>query len=214
MKITIDALNELKTGEVNSWAIWNNNGNSTVDFFESNIDKLHGKAVFLGLNRSEGKKLKEIKEFIPFRNFHADKHTGDRRLKRIIQEEPLKNLIGGFFTDLSDVIHTKSAEVQIEEITSLEVLKKKLSIIKSDSREMVCFGDKVFNSLCNALKINKEKIVANPALQLKEVSVEVDGEKWNLYRVWHYSNYGKFILKSEKELPEQLRYINDKMNGS
>ncbi len=45
-------------------------------------------------------------------------------------------MFGGLMTDLSDVIESDSNKILIEETTSLKILKKKLSIIKTNQREL------------------------------------------------------------------------------
>lgn len=206
IKITEQIFDELSRDTLNSWAIWDKNGINDILFFKSQIDKLHGKVVFIGLNRSNG--AKNTEKLAPLKNFHAKKHIGDGRLESIIQSEDLKNLIGGFMTDLSDTIETDSNKVTIDSKIAVDQLKTKLNLLKSKKRDMICFGEKVFNCICNGLNINRNKTILEPELKLKMVSVMVGEEVWNIYRVWHYSNYGRFIVKSEIELPRQLRHIN------
>jgi hypothetical protein len=178
-------------------------------FFLSELDSLHSRVVFVGLNRSNA--ANDSSKVSPFSNFHTKGHTGDKRLKRIIQDANLVNLTGGFMTDISEQIETKSDLISIEEINAVKNFTGKVrSIDESEIRHIICFGDKVFNVFIKGLKISKSRIKEIQGKKIKEVEVRVDNEIWHLYRVWHYSNYGTFIHKSEIELPIQLQYINDK----
>lgn len=197
---------ELSRDKSNSWALWNTNGENDINYFKSNQKRLHGRVIFLGLNRSNG--ANKVNEYPPFKNFHAEKHTGDRRLQTYIQTDNLKNLIGGFMTDISDVIETDSNKVNIDLQSILNHFKSKLSLIKSNERNIICFGNKVFNSICTSLGIKKTDIQVNPEIELKFISFKVETEVWNIYRVWHYSNYGRFLNKSMNILPRQLRFID------
>ncbi|GET21396.1 hypothetical protein [Prolixibacter denitrificans] len=203
--VTTDILDELKSDELSSWAVWNEDGNNTLDFFQSKLDILHSRFVFLGLNRSNGA---ERKEHTPFRNFHAERHVGDNRLKKIIQDEALENLVGSFMTDLTIEVQTDSSKVKVNEESAINRLKEKLSLMPCRQRSIICFGEKVFESICGALKVGIGEIIELPEFLLKKAVVQVAGENWTIYRVWHYSNYGRYLHKSEEELPKQLRYVN------
>ena len=115
-------------------------------------------------------------------------------------------------TDISEQIETKSGLVTIEENNAVIIFTEKIRLIdNSEIRHIICFGDKVFNAFITGLKISKSWIKEIRDEKIKEVEVKVDSEIWHLYRVWHYSNYGTFIHKSEIELPIQLQYINDRI---
>ncbi|GET29378.1 hypothetical protein [Prolixibacter sp. SD074] len=204
-QISHEIFEELKNDVLNSWAVWNEDGNNTLDFFQSKLDILNSRFVFLGLNRSNGA---ERNEHTPFRNFHAGRHVGDNRLKKIIQDEVLENLIGSFMTDLTIEVQTDSTKVKVNEETTVNKLIEKLSFMRCPQRSIICFGEKVFESICSGLKVERGKIIELPEFHLKKATVHVAGEQWTIYRVWHYSNYGRFLHKSEEELPKQLQYIN------
>ncbi len=210
--INIEVFNKLKEIPTSSWAVWNEQNENNSDFFLSKQASFHGKVVFVGLNRSNG--ANNSSKVSPLSNFHTKGHVGDNRLKRFIQGANLSNLIGGFMTDISEQIETNSNQVKIEEQDAVKVFVEKISSVdESQTRYIVCFGDKVFNTFIKALKINKSRLIENSENKIKEVSVKVDGEIWHLYRVWHYSNYGNLIHKSEIELPIQFNYINDKVES-
>lgn len=207
--IDIKTFNNLKKIETSSWAVWNEQNENTLNFFLSKQESFHSRVIFVGLNRSNG--ANDFSKVAPLSNFHTRGHVGDKRLKRFVQDANLSNLIGGFMTDISEQIETNSNLVTIEEQNAVKSFIERVRLIDdSQTRHIICFGDKVFNSFVNALKISRSRIKENPENKIKEVDVKVDNEVWHLYRVWHYSNYGTFIHKSEEGLPVQLKYINDK----
>ena len=208
--LAIEIFHKLKDIETSSWAVWSENNNDNLEFFLSKKDSLHSRVVFVGLNRSNV--VNDLSKVSPLSNFHTKGHVGDKRLKRFIQDANLSNLIGGFMTDISEQIETKSNLVMIEEQNAVNIFTEKIrSIDNSEIRNIICFGDKVFNTFVKALKITKNRIQENSEKKIKEFEIKVDNERWCVYRVWHYSNYGTFIHKAEMELPLQLQYINYKV---
>lgn len=208
--ITTEVFQKLKNIGTSSWAVWSENNENSLNFFLSKQSFLHGRVIFVGLNRSNA--ANDISKVSPLSNFHTKGHIGDRRLKRFVQDANLLNLIGGFMTDISEQIETNSNKVTIEEQKAVKGFVEKIRLIDdSQTRHIICFGDKVFNTFINGLGIAKSCVRGNSENKLKEVEVKGKKETWHLYRVWHYSNYGTFIHKSEKELPVQLKYINDKI---
>lgn len=209
--LSTETFHKLKIHGTSSWAVWDENKND-VDFFLSKLNILHGKAVFVGLNRSNI--ANDLSKIAPLSNFHTKCHIGDKRLKRFIQDAQLLNLIGSFMTDISEQIETNSNLVRVNEQNAVKVLAEKVrSIDNFQIRHIICFGDKVFNTLVNAFRISKNQIVEVSGIKIREVEIKGRNETWHLYRVWHYSNYGIFIHKSEIELPIQLKYINDKIEA-
>ena len=208
--VDIETFNYLKQIETSSWAIWSEQNENDLDFFLSKRDLLHSRVIFVGLNRSNA--ANDSSKVAPLSNFHTKGHTGDKRLKRFIQDANQSNLIGGFMTDMSEQIETNSDKVSIEAKDAVKRFAEKIRLIDdSQTRHIICFGDKVFNIFINAIGISKSRVRGNPENKIKEVEVKGKNETWHLYRVWHYSNYGSFIHKSEKELPIQLKYINAKI---
>ncbi|MGI8467366.1 MAG: hypothetical protein ACR2N3_02830 [Pyrinomonadaceae bacterium] len=208
--IDIEAFDNLKQIATSSWAVWSERNENDLNFFLSKQALLHSRVIFVGLNRSN--RANESSKVAPLSNFHTKGHTGDKRLKRFVQDANLTNLIGGFMTDVSEQIETNSNQVMIEEQDAVKGFIEKIrSVDDSQTRQIICFGDKVFNTFIKALRVAKSRVRGNSENAIKEVSIKVDNENWNLYRVWHYSNYGNLIHKSEKELPVQLKYINDKV---
>lgn len=214
--LTIEIFDKLKKSETSSWAVWEENNNNDLKFFCSKLHILHGKTVFVGLNRSNI--ATNSSKVDPFKNFHKKGHVGDKRLRKLIQDAQLSNLIGGFMTDLSEQIETKSNCVKIEEQESVEKFTKKVQLIdNSKIRHIICFGDKVFNTFINGFKISKTRIKEISENKIREVDITIKEEVWckeevwSLYRVWHYSNFGKYLHKSKIELPDQLNYINNRV---
>lgn len=208
----IEIFHKLKNHETSSWAVWDENNKNDLDFFLSKLNTFHSKVVFVGLNRSNT--ANNPTKVAPLSNFHTKGHVGDKRLKRFIQDAQLTNLIGSFMTDISEQIETNSNLVKVEELTAVKTFTEKICTIdNSPIRHVVCFGDKVFNTFVSAFRISKNRIKGNSENKIKEVEITVNNEIWHLYRVWHYSNYGEFIHKSEIELPIQLKYINNKIEA-
>ncbi len=209
--VDIEAFNNLKQIPTSSWAVWNDRNENTLDFFLSKRKSFHGRVIFVGLNRSNV--ANDLSKVSPLSNFHTKGHVGDNRLKRFVQDKNLSNLIGGFMTDISEQIETNSNQVKVEEQDAVKKFVEKIRLIDdSQTRHIVCFGNKVFDTFINALGISKSRIKENRENKIKEVEIKGHYETWCLYRVWHYSNYGDFIHKSEIELPIQLVYINYKID--
>lgn len=208
--IDLNTFNRLKAFETTSWAIWSQSGDNSVDFFRSKCDLLHGSAIFVGLNRSNTWPSHLERDHMP--NFHTRGHVGDRRLKRHIQDAGLTNMVGGLMTDVSDVVESKSGNVSVEPVGSINVFVEKLAGLEGISeRHIICFGDKAFDTFRRGSGIKKTNISEqNP--ELKMFKSDINGETWHFYRVWHYSNYGKLLHKSEVQLPLQLAFINERIN--
>ena len=210
--LATEIFNKLKDIETSSWAVWNEENENTLDFFLSKRGLLHGKVIFVGLNRSNV--ANDSSKVTPLSNFHTKGHIGDKRIKRFVQDVNLSNLIGGFMTDISEQIETNSDKISVEARDAVKKFAKKIrSIDDSRTRHIICFGDKVFNIFINAIRVSKSCVRLNSENKIKEVVIKGNYETWHLYRVWHYSNYGNLIHKSEKELPVQLEYINGKIDG-
>lgn len=208
--IDFETFNRLKKIATSSWAVWDEKNTHSVDFFLSKLQLFHGRVIFVGLNRSN---IANVPSRVsPLSNFHTKGHIGDNRLKRFIQDGNLSNLIGGFMTDISDQIETNSNKVKIQEKDAVKMFAEKVrSVDDSQTRHIICFGNKVFDTFINAMGISKKHINVRPNNKIKQIEVKGNFETWHLYRVWHYSNYGEHIHKSEKELPVQLKFINDKI---
>jgi len=210
--VDIEIFNNLKQIETSSWAVWSEQSENDLDFFLSKRELLHGRVIFVGLNRSNV--ANDSSKVALLSNFHTKGHVGDKRIKRFVQDANLSNLVGGFMTDMSEQIETNSDKVSIEARDAVKRFVEKIRLIDdSQIRHIICFGDKVFNTFINAIGISKSRVSGNPENKIKEVEVKGNNETWHLYRVWHYSNYGTFIHKSEIELPLQLKYINDKIEN-
>ena len=210
--VDLEVFNNLERMATSSWAVWDERNENTSDFFLSKRKSFHGRVIFVGLNRSNI--ANDLSKVSPLSNFHTKGHVGDNRLKRFVQDNNLSNLIGGFMTDISEQIETNSNRVDVEEQAAVKNFSEKVRLIDdSQTRRIICFGNKVFDTFTNALGISKSRIKENRDNKIKEVEVKGNYETWHFYRVWHYSNYGDFIHKSERELPVQLKYINDEIEN-
>ncbi len=205
--MNIEAFRKLQEFDTTSWAIWSEREDCSVEFFKDRLDVLHGRVVFLGLNRSEAWPHHIALTHMP--NFHTAGHVGDRRLSRFIQDANLQNLVDGFMTDLSDEIRTRSDFVNIDIQEALPILIQKLALTEqAPLRHMICFGDKVFNTLRKGLSVKSRSVSYDAETKTKQYEANVKDERWNVYRIWHPGNYGLYLHKSEVELPRQLTYIN------
>ena len=88
------------------------------------------------------------------------------------------------------------------------VVELKTNLFNEQHNSIVCFGNKVFNTFCNYLNVSMNEIIEIQELKLKKVDITSKNASWTLYRVWHYSNYGRFAHKVDVELPKQLSFIN------
>lgn len=209
--VSTEVFEKLRENPTNSWAVWDVKDNNNIDFFRANLNNLHGKVIFVGLNRSNV--ANDPSKVFPLSNFHTRGHIGDKRLKRFIQDNNLSNLIGAFMTDISEQIETNSNRVKIQEQDAVKKFAEKVrSVDDSKIRHFICFGNKVFDTFINALRISKRRIKEIPKKKIKYIEVIGNYETWHLYRVRHYSNY-RDIDKSERELPIQLEYVNDKIES-
>lgn len=207
--ITAEVFEKLRESPTNSWAVWDVKDDNNLAFFRANLTNLHGKVIFVGLNRSDV--ANDSSKVFPLSNFHTRDHIGDKRLKRFIQDNNLSNLIGGFMTDISEQIESNSKKVKIQEQDAVKKFAEKVrSIDDSQKRHIICFGNDVFDCFIKPLRISKNLIKEIPENKIKYVEVKGNYETWHLYRVWHYSNFRE-PHKPERELPIQLRYINDKI---
>jgi hypothetical protein len=193
--------------ETTSWAYWHPDEDSSIEWFRTLRDRLHGRTVFLGLNRSEKWPANLDGTHLP--NFHTRGHAGDRRLKRFVQDAQLDNLIGGFMTDLSEEICSRSDKVKIDIEAAMTSLREKIDLIgREEKRAVIAFGDKTFESLRKGLGMKNSAVVEHKDHRTAKFDANFADELWTVYRVWHPGNYGQYREKVEKQLPQQLRYIN------
>jgi len=208
--ITFDRLCEYET---TSWACWHPEEDSSIEWFRSQLDRLHGCSIFLGLNRSERWPEKLAGTHLP--NFHTRGHVGDRRLKRFIEDAQLDGLIGGLMTDLSEEICTRSDKVKIDIPAAMASLRAKIDLLESvEERTLVAFGGKTFESLLKGLGIRRWAVTEHQRHRTAQFNAKFAGEKWTVYRVWHPGNYGLYREKVESQLPQQLGYINQRTKFS
>ncbi len=205
----VDTFHELRRYPTTSWAVWSENADHSVPFFLNNIESLHARSVIVGLNRSEAWPGDSV-DRKP--NFHTPGHTGDRRLKRHIQDAGLGNLVGSFMTDVSDEIKTDSGKVQVDpHIATQEFVAKVFRVEPTTKRTIVCLGDTAFDVLREGFNVGRKLTPMAGALKLREFKCVVRNENWQVYRVLHSGNYGIYIHKSEGELAAQLAHINDRV---
>ncbi len=132
------------------------------------------------MNRSNA--ANDLSRVSPLSNFHTKGHIGDKRLKQFIQDNNLSNLIGGFMTDISEQIETNSNRVNIQEKDAVKKFAEKVrSIDDSRIRHIICFGNKVFDTFINALRISKNRIKLKPENKIKYVKIKGNYETWYLY---------------------------------
>lgn len=187
------------TNSKSSWALWPEDDWSKINlekYFLDNITTLKPNIIFLGLNKSKN-------TINDYSNFHTSKHSGDKTLSNIICK--LKNLSGGFMTDICSEIESDSNRVKINN-KEIDNFINQIISIDEQKLKIICFGDKVYETLkerfdiemeCHYIKLNMYKFWT----EIQNISLE-------FYRVWHYSNYGKYQFKIN-ELIEQLNYINN-----
>ncbi len=197
--------------ETTSWACWHPNEDSSIEWFRGQLDRLHGRSIFLGLNRSEQWPAHLVGTHLP--NFHARGHVGDRRLKRFIEDARLNGLVGSFMTDLSEEICTRSDKVTVDIPAAIASLREKINVLGPiERRTLIAFGDKTFESLRKGLGVGRQAITTHGHHKTAEFEVDFSGEHWTVYRVWHPGNYGLHRAKVEEQLPEQLAYINQSVS--
>lgn len=192
-----------------SWAVWDDSfpdGNCVeqqpkklVEFICNHAARLTPDIVLLGLNRADdlGK---------PFQNFHAPtrKHY-DYRLKAFIQDGGLDRLHGGYITDLVDDVNPDSTEVEVTD-SDVAVLLEQFEVLGTDEYHVICFGNKPFDGLVRFFEAD----IRTEAPEIKRASVDLDGLRLQLYRVWFYGLYGIYQDKVDT-LERQLRHINNRI---
>lgn len=83
-------------------------------------------------------------------------------------------------TDISEQIETNSNQVRIEEQDAIKKFVEKVRLIDdSQTRHIICFGGKVFNTFLKALRISRNRVKENPENKIKNVVVKVDDEIWH-----------------------------------
>ena len=210
--MNLATFNALRKYETTSWAVWHERGDCSVAYFRTNLPKLHGRAIFLGLNRSEAWPNHLVGSHMP--NFHTAGCVGDQRLKRFVQDAKLGNLSFAFMTDLSGEIKSDSGSVSIDFTHATESLLEKVKCFESArNRFIVCFGEKTFENLRKGLDVRLGFVSTHPQNNTRRFATHVNGEIWNVFRVWHPANYGRLIEKSEIELPIQLAHIDQTMGA-
>jgi len=194
-----DIYNRLTESKLNAWAIWEDESMDLPGLSRPEISKyLKPGIIFLGLNPS--KSLKTI------RNFHSNS-VGDKRLKEAIQNgdlesAALKNLVGGFMTDLTDTVESDSSKVDLKE-HSFHKFEQILQVLGEDQYHIICFGGKTYETAKNWLLNQK-------AVDKDVLSCETGKMPYviTLYKVMHYSyRYG------ENKVGEQLNRINESIGG-
>ena len=195
-----DIFDELMSTEIkiNAWAIWDK---ETMKFPYTGWEKLRKRlttdVIFLGLNPS--KKLNKV------RNFHS-KSVGDTRLMEAILGIPgensngkeLKNISGGFMTDLLDVIESDSLKVDTNS-ASFDHFENVLNKLDEPQYHIICFGNKVFDAVRGWL--TNQQILSDDIVKCNSISV---GYNVTLYKVMHYSyRFDKNIIG------DQLQYLDE-----
>lgn len=191
-------IKELTKTNINAWAVWDNGSMKMPDFSSPEVaDLLKPQIIFLGLNPS--------KSLEKDRNFHSNS-VGDKRLKEAIQGEnikkpKLKNLIGGFMTDLTDRVESDSSKVDLKE-HSFTHFENVLKMLGENHYHVICFGGKTYETTKNWLLNQKSEDYDVLTCQVEEKTYKV-----TLYKVMHYSyRYGK------NKVSDQLAEVNKLLN--
>ena len=213
--ITQKQFKSLQNFRIGSWAIWGKERQINSEYFKKQINKLHGSFIFLGLNRSGNKKKPnqnyESKNY-GFVNFHSLNHNGDKTLETIFDVNNLKNLKGGYMTDLFNDIEGNSGKIKknLQETKyAFRILLKQLSIFDKESFKLICFGGDAFKYLAS-LKSEGTKIKTLEH-KIKNIELNVKINKKDViikcYKVMHYSyRYNDKYLN--ETLSNQLLYLN------
>lgn len=193
-------IKELTKSNINTWAVWEKDSMKLPDISSQDIaGLLKAQIIFLGLNPS--KSLETI------RNFHSNS-AGDKRLKKAIQGSDIKNarlnnLIGGFMTDLTDMVESDSSNVDLSD-HSFQHIEHVLEMLGKDHYHMICFGGKTYETTKNWLLNQKSE--ENDVLSCKAGKKPYE---ITLYKVMHYSyRYG------ENKVSKQLANVNELLDMS
>lgn len=113
-------------------------------------------------------------------------------------------------TDVSEEVKSDSSSVSVDAARATAFLVEKIiAVDRSTNRNIIGFGDKAFNIIRKGLGVPNNIVSEHLLSKTKQFVTNVSNETWNVFRVWHPGNYGKFIHKSEQELPLQLIFINE-----
>jgi len=193
-----------------SWAAWDDvfpDGDCVekqperlVEFIYDRAEVLTPDVVLMGLNRSDDLSA-------PYSNFHAPtrKHY-DYRLKEFIQDGGLDQLQGAYMTDLVDEVDPDSQKVEVSD-DDAAVLLEQLRLLGESEYHVVCFGNKPFDGLVDYFDAG----VTSHSPDLKRATIETDGLRLYLYRVWFYGLYGANQDKVEV-LNHQLHELNERID--
>jgi len=171
-----------------------------VEFIYDRAEVLTPDVVLMGLNRSDDLSA-------PYSNFHAPtrKHY-DYRLKEFIQDGGLDQLQGAYMTDLVDEVDPDSQKVEVSD-DDAAVLLEQLRLLGESEYHVVCFGNKPFDGLVDYFDAG----VTSHSPDLKRATIETDGLRLYLYRVWFYGLYGANQDKVEV-LNHQLHELNERID--
>ena len=123
-----------------SFSIWREGDIDDTSIIQEEVNKLHGRAIFIGYNASA--------DILPFQNFHKT-HVGGRDgwLAESIGRHPV--LRGAYMTDFFKgdyAVQETGVENSSETIQkNLEILNKEIAIFEKDKPVLITFGDKTFN---------------------------------------------------------------------
>jgi hypothetical protein len=112
-------------------------------------DMLNPSVVFLGLSPADPPPA-------PFCNYHCLGHSGDRALKKIIQDEELRNLVGAYMTD---VLREKEQKGVDSKIDPKGDFMQQLNILDQDRYSVICLNQKALECyLGTLLSLQKAQI--------------------------------------------------------
>jgi hypothetical protein len=201
-KILETKISGIPISKVSSWAIWNKENQTDVEYIKSNIDKLNPSIVFVGLNwgGSEIKKIinkNEWDKLIEWKNFHSPSR-GDKNLMEILNNtryegaymtDLFKNMMtkdaGDFYQKIKDRIITKD-DIQKQ----IEIFIEEMESLHTQNIEMYLFGN-------DTKKYFDKYIVGNNLWKLKKIITFCQ-------KIDHFSPQN---TRFKKKVKEQLRLV-------
>jgi len=155
----------LKYGQFSSWAIWDYNDKADASIINQNIDQLHSRFIFLGLNIS-----RPLTNNL-WTNFHGGTH--DRKLKYVCNDSKLR---GSYMTDIFKGI-SEAKSNKFKHLLTEKIIRKNVDL---------------FNQEMKDIKINnKTQFIILGSLTSKYFNKYFkQGYKNNIVYHSHYSYYG------------------------
>ena len=202
--LTNNELHEIAKLPTASFAVWNGSQPEDMEFFESRIERLHGRAVLLGLNPSARQEPE------PLSNFHGKKKAPEKRLEKAF--DGVENLQGCYLSDVFQVVESDSAKVDDELAKcqqAIRDLQQEFAYFPQSTRHVIAMGNKAFEALC--LGTGTKPTDPDPNREnLRVAEATVGDEHWHIWRIWHIAGYRPEQLN---QIADQLRYIDSQVAG-